>query len=61
MRKGLQKGLFARVTLAAVVRLLSPSEAVSSQAKRNGGRHAETGRACTGVLARPSGHYSVSR
>lgn len=43
-----------------MVKLFSPSKAVSSHAVKNGGRHAETGRVCTVVSARPSVHYSVS-
>lgn len=42
------------------VKPLSPSESVSCHSVKNGGRHAETGRVCTGVWVRPSVRYSVS-
>lgn len=51
---------FQAVAPSDTAKLLLPSEAVSSHAVKNGGRHAETGRVCTGVSARPSVHYSVS-
>lgn len=54
------KNTFELVRHSDMGRLLSPLEAVSSHSVKNGGQHAETGRACTGVSAMPSVHYSVS-